>query len=126
MIRKSAVLTKHIGFRVRESVFREIDCQAESDGKSPNDWCRDRILLAMKPSLPTPSHHALLAEIAATQDIAIGLLCALGRDGNLTTQKAQEIVDAAHKRKYRDVAALLKYAYSRIQNGRIRQPGQGE
>jgi hypothetical protein len=80
---------------------------------SPNDWCRRRLLDTIQAAPPKPAHHAILAEILATQDIVVGLLCAMARDGRLTPQKAKEIADAAHERKYRDVAALFKEAGSR-------------
>ncbi len=118
MIKRHPLLTKHIGFRVKESVFREIECQADADGKPVNHWCRERVLQALRQPLPAPSDHALIAEIAATQDMLVDLFCAFGREGKLTVQKAQEIVDAAHKRKYKDVAELLRYAYSRLQTAK--------
>jgi hypothetical protein len=110
MATKPASLTAHVGFRVKELIFRDIQARAQSEGISPNEWCRKRLLHTLNSSLPSPSDHALLAEILATQDTLVGLLCAMGRDGRLTPQKAKEIVDAAHERKYRDVAALFKDA----------------
>ena len=115
MIKKHPLLTKHIGFRVKESVFHQIECQADAEGKPVNYWCRDRVLQALRHPLPTPSDHAVMAELMATQDMLIDLFCALGRDGRLTVQTAKEIVNAAHKRKYKDVAELLRYAASRLQ-----------
>ena len=40
--------------------------------------------------------------LAATQAIVIDLLCTVGKEGKLTTQKAQQIVEAAHDNKYRE------------------------
>lgn len=117
MANNTASLTAHLGFRVKESVFCEVESRAQTEGISANEWCRKRVLQTLRAPLPSPSDQALLAEIAATQDILVGLLCALGRDGRLAPQKAQEIVDAAHERKFRDVAALFKQAESRIRKG---------
>lgn len=117
MVNNSGFLTAHLGFRVKDSVFHEVQSHAQAEGISANEWCRKRVLQALRSPLPSPSDQALLAEIAATQDILVGLLCALGRDGRLPPQKAQEIVDAAHERKFRDVAALFKQAESRIRKG---------
>jgi hypothetical protein len=113
MNKKLGHLTSHLGFRVKESTFRDIQSRAQAEGVSPNDWCRRRVLDTIQVVPPKPAHHAILAEILATQDIIVGLLCAMGRDGRLTPQKAKEIADAAHERKYRDVAALFKEAESR-------------
>ncbi len=68
-----------------------------------------------------------MAELTATQAILIDLLCILDRDGRFTTQKAQEIVDAAHDSKYEEAAELLKYAYSKsstfsLTDGRGKSP----
>jgi hypothetical protein len=115
MTKNTASLTSHVGFRVKESIFRDIQSRAQAEGISPNDWCRKRLLQTVDLPLPTPAHYAILAEIVATQDIVAGLFCALGRDGRLTPQKAKEIVDAAHERKYREVAALFRYAESRAE-----------
>lgn len=112
MTKKKASLTSHVGFRVKESIFHDIQSCAQAEGMSPNDWCRNRVLQTVNSPMPRSSDYALLAEIAATQDIVVGLICALGHDGRLPRQKAQEIVDAAHERKYRDVAALFKHAES--------------
>jgi hypothetical protein len=112
MTQKTASLTAHLGFRVKESIFREIESRAQGEGISPNDWCRKRVLQTLNSSLPNASQYAILAEILAMQDAVVGLLCALGREGRLTPQKAKEIVDEAHERKYRDVAGLFKDAES--------------
>jgi hypothetical protein len=113
MTKKKAPLTSHVGFRLKESIFRDIQSCAQAEGMSPNDWCRNRVLQTLNSPMPRSSDYALLAEIAATQDIVVGLVCALGQEGRLPRQKAQEIVDAAHERKYRDVAALFKFAESK-------------
>lgn len=113
LVKKQPFLTRHLGFRVSETVFSEIQQRAAAAGRSANDWCRDRLVSTLKGLPPSTSDQALLAEIVATQDIVVDLFCALGHDGKLTSQKAQEIVDAAHERKYRDVPALFKYAHSR-------------
>ncbi len=105
--------TEHIAIRVTEQDYVRLAAMAKRDSKPLREWCRDKILEAAKCPIPTPAEHAILAEIVATQDIVAGLFCALGRDGRLVPQKAKEIVDAAHERKYREVAALFKYAESR-------------
>jgi hypothetical protein len=110
MTKKTASLVSHVGFRVRESIFRDIQSRADAEGMSPNDWCRSRVVETIHAISPTPAQRAILAEVLATQDTLVGLLCAMGRDGRLTPQRAKEIVDAAHERKYRDVAALFKDA----------------
>jgi len=110
MSKKSPLLTKHIGFRVRESAFDDIERLAESDGKSVNDWCRDRLLSFL--TLPSASltGNALLAEIAATQSITVSLLFAFARDGKLPEAKVREILDRARNDKFAQAAELLRQA----------------
>jgi hypothetical protein len=106
-------LTKAVTPKFTEEDFERLRSLAHRDGKCLGEWCRDRLLEVVDGVPPTTSDHALLAEIVAVEDIVVDLLCAFGHDGKLTSQKAQEIVDAAHERKYRDVPALFKYAHSR-------------
>jgi hypothetical protein len=85
------------------------------------EWVRDRFLEMLGGRGASPSAHAILAEILATQDTIVGLFCAIGRDGRLTQQKVKEIVDAAHNRKYRDVAPLFRCAHTEIETRRRQQ-----
>jgi hypothetical protein len=105
--------TKPVGLKFQDPDFNRLRGRADRDGKRLGEWCRDRVLEALNGIPPSPAQYAILAEIVATQDIVVGLICALGREGRLSSQKAQEIVDAAHQRKYRDVAALFKFAESK-------------
>jgi hypothetical protein len=102
--------TEHIAIRVSEQDYHRLVALAKRDSKPLREWCRDKVLESTRLPNPTPAEYAILAEILALQDTVVGLLCAMGRDGRLTPQKAKEIVDAAHERKYRDVAALFKDA----------------
>jgi hypothetical protein len=111
-------LTKAVIPKFTEEDFERLRSLAHQDGKCLGEWCRDRLLEVVDGVRPTTSDHALLAEIVAVEDIVVDLLCAFGHDGKLTSQKAQEIVDAAHERKYRDVPALFKYARSRNESNR--------
>jgi len=106
-------LTRAATSKFTEEDFERLQSRAHRDGKCLGEWCRDRLLEVIGDEPPTTSEQALLAEIVAVEDILVDLLCALGHEGKLTSQKAQEIVDAAHERKYRDVPALFKYAHSR-------------
>jgi hypothetical protein len=92
--------TRTIGVKVSENCFAELRAVAEAQGKPLCEWCRDKIMEAAQPLRPAPSDYALMAELTATQAILIDLLCVLGRDSRISTEKAQEIVDAAHNSKY--------------------------
>ncbi len=119
MTQKIQILTEHIGFRVSHAILERIRQRAEADGKIVSDWCRERAIQAADQRTFSPSEYALVAEIAATQSILIDLLCSLGHDGKLSQQKAQAIVDAAHRTKYMEAAELLTYTYEQFHSGAI-------
>lgn len=102
--------TEHIAIRVTEHDYERLLVITKRDSKPLREWCREKILEAARVPTPSPAQYAILAEILALQDTVVGLLSAIGRDGRLTPQKATEIADAAHERKYRDVVALFKDA----------------
>ncbi|HEV2500723.1 MAG TPA: hypothetical protein VGY31_14190 [Terriglobia bacterium] len=112
-------LTKSVTSKFTESDFQELRELAARELKRPAEWCRGKVLKALKPQSPRPSDYALMAEISATEAILIDLLCAIGRDGKLSQQKAQALVDAAHSAKYKEAAELLKYAYAQFQSGHL-------
>lgn len=113
----SRKLTKAVTTKFSESDYQRLKAAAEGDGKRPAEWCRHRLAEILHGAAVTAPDQALMAEIGATQDILVGLICAFGREGRLAPQKAQEIIDTAHERKYRDIAALFKQAETRIRKG---------
>jgi hypothetical protein len=107
-----AKLTNGVTTKFTDRDFERLRARADREGRRLGQWCRERLLQSLDSIPPSAAQHAILAEILALQDTVVGLLCALGREGRLAPQKAKEIVDAAHERKYRDVAALFKDAES--------------
>ena len=110
MSRQSRKFTEPIGLKVTKEQFGALKKLADQNDRPLAEWCRERVLENLNGIRPSPAQHAILAEILALQDTVVGLICAIGREGRLTPQKAKEIVDAAHERKYRDVVALFKDA----------------
>lgn len=102
MIHKGPVLTRHIGFRLRDEAFNRIAQLADMDGKPVNEWCRERLLKAIDKDPANLSVRTLLAEIAASRDIMISLLFAFAPDGRLPEPKVREIIaqSEAHKCAY--------------------------
>jgi hypothetical protein len=114
--------TRTIGIKVSEAAFETLREVAESQGKPLGEWCRDTLMKAAVPHPARPSEFAVIAEVTATQAILIDLLCLLGRDGRISTQRAQEIVDRAHNAKFKEAIELLRYAYSRAAKLRLDGP----
>ncbi len=113
MKQTKAILTKHVGFRLRPSTFDQIQLLADKAGKQVNDWCREVVLQCAKGATASPTEFAIIAEIAATQTIVIEMLCAVGGGGKITTQKAQEIVNKADNSKFREATEILTVAQAK-------------
>ena len=113
---------KTIGVKVSETAYEMLRGVAESKGKSLGEWCRERILEAAEPPVPRFTDFGLMAEVVATQFMLIQMLYFIGRDGKLTTQKAQEIVDKAHNEKYKEALDLLSIAHRKAKHFRWTPP----
>ena len=118
--------TRHIAVRVNESAFERLQAVADAEQKPLGEWCRDALLAVASRRLPSPFEFGLLAEMTATQAIVIHLLCTVGKDGRISTQKAQEIVDAAHDNKYSEAIELFRLAQSKSAKLRSETNGSGE
>ncbi|MGO8814293.1 MAG: hypothetical protein ACLQVG_06435 [Terriglobia bacterium] len=104
--------TKYIAVRVDESASECLQAVADVDQKPLGEWCRDTRIVVASRRQPSPVEFGLLAEMTATQAIVTHLLCTAGRDGMVSTQRAQEIVDKAHDCKYEEALQLLRVAHS--------------
>ncbi len=113
--------TRQIGVRVQEVVFDLIRHSATKEGKTPTEWCSEQ-LSEIARSIPSAFERALLAEVSATQDIAVNLLYAMASEGKLTKERVQQITSAAHSSKYRVADELLKSAHSSTRG--VRNPSQ--
>lgn len=125
-IAESKKLTEAVTIKLNRTDYEQLQLRADRQMLPLAEWSRDRLLESLNWSNASLSDHALLAEIAATQDIVVGLFCAQLREGGLTIPRAQKIVDEAHNRKYRDVAALFKYARSKVEAMTIGPGPDGE
>lgn len=103
--------SKTIGIKVSETAYEMLRGVAEGKGKTLSEWCRERILEAAEPPVPRITDFALMAEVTATQAMLIDMLCIMGRDGRLSPQKAQAIVDKAHAEKYKEALDILTLAH---------------
>ena len=118
--------TKYIAVRVNESAFERLQAVADADQKPLGEWCRDTLIAVASRRRPSPVEFGLLAEMTATQAIVTHLLCTVGREGKVSTQKAQEIVDAAHDNKYSEALELLRLAHSKAAKLRSEINGPSE
>jgi hypothetical protein len=115
-------LTRGITPKFTETDYEGLQSLASRAGKPLATWCRDTLLALASGPKPSPFQFAVMAEITATQAILIDLVCALGRDGKISTQKAQDVVDKAHNAKYKEAVELLRFAYSKAAKFRLEMP----
>ncbi len=120
VMEKTTNRTKRIGVRVHEDVFNRLRQFSMNEEKTLGEWCSER-LTELAWGFVTPFAKALLAEIAASQDITVQLLFAIATQGRLTREKVTaEITAAAHEAKFEEAEELLKCAYNRT--GRVHLP----
>jgi hypothetical protein len=119
-------LTRGITPKFTETDYDGLQSLASREGKPLATWCRDTLLAFASGPKPSPFQFAVMAEITATQAILIDLLCTFGRDGKISTQKAQEIVDRAHSAKYKEAVELLRFAHSKAAKFRMDGPASGD
>ena len=104
---------RHIGVRVNESAFEPPQAVADAEQKPLGECCQERILEAADPPVPSISDFALMAEVTAMQVMLIDMLSLSGRDGRLSIQKAQEIVDKGHHKKQKEALDILTRAHAK-------------
>lgn len=109
---------KTIGVKVNQTSYDELRAVAEKQGKPLAEWCRDKLVENGKSRVPSPTEHALMAEIAATQNITVTLLYEMANGAKLSRERVQEILDSAHAAKYADADQRLELARSRANKGR--------
>ncbi|MFZ0962050.1 MAG: hypothetical protein WAO35_14195 [Terriglobia bacterium] len=126
MAHQPARYTESIGLKVTAEQYQTLTQLAGINSKPIAEWCRDTLVAVAGCGRPSPAEFGLLAEITATQAIVIDLLCTVGKEGKLTTQKAQQIVEAAHDNKYREALEVLRVAHTQASKLRLQVPTQGE
>jgi len=107
--------TKTIGVKVSQDSYHELQAIAEKHRRPLSEWCREKLLEAANGPMPTPAEHALMAEIAATQNITVSLLYDMANGKKLNREHVQEILKSAHAAKFGDADERLKLALENLQ-----------
>ena len=113
MILKPTNRTRQIGVRVQDAVFDRIRQCASNHGKTPGEWCSERLFEIARGN-PSVFEKALMAEIAATQNITVKLLYEMASGRKLSRERVQEILDSAYATKYEEAEERLKNALSEM------------
>ena len=126
MAHQPARYTESIGLKVTAEQYQTLSHLAGINSKPIAEWCRDTLIAVVGCGRPSPVEFGLLAEMTATQAIVIDMLCTVGRDGKVSTHKAQQIVDAAHDNKHTEALELLRLAHSQASKLRLEVTTHGE
>ncbi len=126
MAHQPARYTESIGLKVTAEQYQALSHLAGLNSKPVAEWCRDTLVAVAGCGRPSPVEFGLLAEITATQAMLIDLLCTVGKEGKLTTQKAQQIVEAAHENKYTEALEILRAAHAKASKLRLEMPDKDE
>jgi hypothetical protein len=118
--------TESIGLKVTAEQYQALSHLAGINSKPIAEWCRETLVAVAGCGRPSPVEFGLLAEITATQAILIDLLCTVGKEGKLTTQKAQQIVESAHENKYTEALEILRAAHAKASKLRLQAPDQSD
>jgi hypothetical protein len=107
MYTKKAVLTRHIGFRVSEEIFQQIQTRADRAEKQAGEWCREKVIEASSRPRVTVPELAILCEVVASQEILVELLYAIVSEGKPTLEKFRQITARAHAAKKKEAWKLI-------------------
>ena len=102
--------TKTIGVKVTQDSYEGLKTVAENQGKPLAEWCREKLLEAGKGRALSLAERALMAEIAATQNVTVTLLYEMANGRKLSRERVQEILDSANATKYAIADERLRFA----------------
>ena len=122
----TAVLTRHVGFRVSKEVFESVQKLAEGEGKQVSVWCREKITEAAKHNDQTRVQHAILAEVIAVEEIMVHLLYAIVTEGKASADKFRRITSDAQATKHMEACKLLERLQPKPQPTRPVMPNLSE
>jgi hypothetical protein len=113
---KAAIRTKSIGTKVTETEYAQLELCASGEGLSISEWCRAILLDAVKGKRPSESDQAMLAEILALRTILLNLHFAVAREGTISADAMQAIIERADRDKSKK--ALERLGMNRGEAGR--------
>jgi hypothetical protein len=105
-------LTRSVTTKLTETDYHRLLTLADRDRKRLGEWCRDKLLELLERPSVDPSARALMAEIAATQNIAVTMLYELANGMKLSRERVQAILNGAHAAKFGDADERMKLALS--------------
>ena len=105
---KAAIRTKSVGTKVTEAEYARLESCASGDGLSISEWCRAVLLHESKGKQPSESEQAMLAEILALRTILLNLHFAVAREGTISAEAMQAIIERADRDKRKKALERLQ------------------
>ena len=106
--------TRSAGAKVTEREYAQLEALAQTRGLTLGEWCRDVLLVQLKPSVASLPEKTILSEVRGLRMIMINLLRALGNDETLTPEMVQKVIHRADTEKHTT-------AVERMQDSETRQ-----
>ncbi len=105
--------TESIGLKVTKEQLQYFQTLADQQQKPLAEWCREVLLASTKRPTATLFEQALMAEMAAIENITVTLIYETAGGRDLSRDRVQQVHDGFHARKYKDAEERLKRALSR-------------
>lgn len=96
---KAAIRSKSVGTKVTEAEYAKLELCASDEGLSISEWCRAVLLAKSKGKRLSESGQAMLAEILALRTILLNLHFAVAREGTISADAMQAIIERADRDK---------------------------
>ena len=114
MVRPS-LRTRSVGARITATEYASLQRQAETNGQSVSEWCREVILARLNGHSENGNAgnvglEALMAEVVAMRAILLNLLFKQANGDRLTPQEMQGLIDRVDSEKARKARERLEQA----------------
>jgi hypothetical protein len=101
------IRNRTVGCKMTDSEAERLTAVAEQDGQTLGEWCREVLLERIEGRKPSAIEETLLAEVLALRTILLNAFYKLAREGKLTTEEVQAIIERADAGKAKKAAERL-------------------
>ena len=114
--------TKYIAVRVNESAFERLQAVADARPETSGRMVPRCVIAVAAGSSPPLFDSVSWPKSRQPKPSSLTCSAQWGKDGKVSTQKAQEIVDKAHDEKYQEALDLLTMAHTKGKRFRWTMP----
>jgi len=111
---KRSLRTKSIVTNVTDEEYAELECAAQGDKKTLDEWCREAILANVNGHMLKVKSHcgsevrAVMAELVALRIILLNVLYKHANGDMLTAEEMQRLIERADADKLKRAAERLR------------------